>query len=304
MKYKVGDKVRIKSVEWYNENKDKDGVVNLILSSNSRYNLVESMTAFCGKVVTIGHVDERRNCYEIKEDVEEYHWAWTDEMIEGLVEEGTKFDIALSGRIYVKLNENYCDLTREKDDVSTTYRKVDELATKIDKELPSGNQYVLELLDGYQFVDENGNVINATTIALEKKKTEYPKTYEECCKILGFNSEITAELIFHYPLKCGDYTTMRLPEMNKFEKFIQLYLCRNAYWKLYGEEMGLGKPWKPDWEESDGGYRYCIVNRSNNIELVCEWLGENYILSFPSAETRDIFYVNFKEEIEKCKELL
>ena len=39
--------------------------------------------------------------------------------------------------------------------------------------------------DGYIFKDENGNVINATKIVLEKKKKEYPKTYEECCKVLG-----------------------------------------------------------------------------------------------------------------------
>jgi hypothetical protein len=40
------------------------------------------------------------------------------------------------------------------------------------------------LPDGYIFKDENGNVINATKIVLEKKKKEYPKTYDECCKEL------------------------------------------------------------------------------------------------------------------------
>ena len=35
------------------------------------------------------------------------------------------------------------------------------------------------LPEGYIFKDENGNVINATKIVLEKKEKEYPKTYKE-----------------------------------------------------------------------------------------------------------------------------
>ena len=52
------------------------------------------------------------------------------------------------------------------------------------KTIKIGIDYFFELPEGYQFVDENGNVINATKIILEKKKKEYPKTYEECCKVL------------------------------------------------------------------------------------------------------------------------
>ena len=51
-----------------------------------------------------------------------------------IVKEETKFDTALSGRIYTKPNESYCSLTGEKDDISTastTYRNVNELATKL-----------------------------------------------------------------------------------------------------------------------------------------------------------------------------
>ena len=53
------------------------------------------------------------------------------------------------------MNYNANCLTRE---------RAEGLAIKIDKELPSGNQYVWELPEGYQFTDENGNVINATKI--------------------------------------------------------------------------------------------------------------------------------------------
>ena len=47
----------------------------------------------------------------------------------------------------------------------------------------------IKLPEGYIFKDENGNIINATKIVLEKKKKEYPKTYEECCEILGVDPD-------------------------------------------------------------------------------------------------------------------
>lgn len=83
MKYKVGDKVRIKSLEWYNSNKDNDGNVPLIEMCDALYNFVEDMHCFCGKIVTIHNVCHR-GYYDIKED--DCCWYWTDEMIECLFE--------------------------------------------------------------------------------------------------------------------------------------------------------------------------------------------------------------------------
>ena len=80
MKYKVGDKVKIKSLDWYNANKNSEGVVNF-------HNLLffdELMSEFCGKVVTIDAYIPRGNYYEIEEDGKVN--LWTDEMIEGLAD--------------------------------------------------------------------------------------------------------------------------------------------------------------------------------------------------------------------------
>lgn len=79
LKYKVGDRVRIKSLDWYNENKDKDGEVIC-----GEYDFVVPMTKFCGKVVTIQSC-YTSDCYLIKEDNKCY--AFTDEMIECKIEE-------------------------------------------------------------------------------------------------------------------------------------------------------------------------------------------------------------------------
>ena len=124
---------------------------------------------------------------------------------------------------------------------------------------------------------------------LRDKKPQYPKTYEECCKIVDYHLEGATIIGYEKPL---------------LENLQQLLICRDAYWKIAGEQMGLGKPWEPNWGENDGGYRYCIHNQSNKIVLNNEWLGENYILSFPTTKMRDKFYNNFKDLIESCKELL
>ena len=48
MKYKVSDKVKIKSLDWYNANKAEDG--EIYLGSNT---FVQLMSKYCGKIATI-----------------------------------------------------------------------------------------------------------------------------------------------------------------------------------------------------------------------------------------------------------
>ena len=139
--------------------------------------------------------------------------------------------------------------------------------------------------DGYIFKDENGNVINATKIVLEKKKKEYPKTYKECREILKKQADVT------YGYK-----------KDVLHSFQKLLVCRDAYWKIAGEEMGLGKSWQPDWTNQEL-LKYCIANVGGQIKTSERYI-VNTILTFPTEEMRNAFYENFKELIESCKELL
>lgn len=68
MKYKVGDKVKVKSKEWYDANKDDYGYIYFL----------DDMAEYCGLVANILSVNERY--YEI--DLDDKVFGWTDEMFE------------------------------------------------------------------------------------------------------------------------------------------------------------------------------------------------------------------------------
>ena len=76
MKYKVGDKVKIKSLDWYNDNRDYDGNVEC-----GFYYFTEEMSKYCGKILTIGNI--HKNGYDLQEDE---NFAWTDDMFDSIIE--------------------------------------------------------------------------------------------------------------------------------------------------------------------------------------------------------------------------
>ena len=100
MRYKKGDRVKIKSLEWYNANKNSEGVVNF-------HNLLffdELMSEFCGKVVTIDTYIPRGNYYEIEEDGKVN--LWSDEMFEGLAIEKPQEKMVSLDKVEKYLREN------------------------------------------------------------------------------------------------------------------------------------------------------------------------------------------------------
>lgn len=130
----------------------------------------------------------------------------------------------------------------------------------------------------------------------ELHKPTYPKTYEECCLIIGIP---VAPL---NPLKITNKSSQYEKHLGYLiEDFIHLRTCRDAYWKIAGEQMGLGKPWKPVWDESEDLY---TIHTFNGEIRVSGTSHRNAILVFPTEEMRDVFYENFKDLIENCKELL
>ena len=240
-KYKIGDEVRVKSIGWYNDNKDYYGSVAI---GDKKPKFTYAMSKYCGQVLTVDDISEYEGEYYMVEDDGVHVWA--DEMFEGLVDE-------------------YPD--SEPDNIDKFIERF------------GGNECKIALPEGYQFVDRQGNIIDTPLIMVKKKGVEYPKDYDECCYALD------------------DDDKMSLEKMNELRKLVN---ARNAYWKLYGKENGLGGSWKPDWE---GEGCYVIVNHKGNVITHTQWCA-NAILAFPTAELCYMFYERFKSEIELCKELI
>ena len=181
-----------------------------------------------------------------------------------------------------KNNREVINMTKE-----TITPPPDITANVIDK-----NNCDIACPDGYEFYDENGNLIG-NKVMMRPKKPKYPTSYSDCCDILGFKNRNKTEQQFLNSCDLYDFELMT--------KLSMLKVCRDAYWKIAGEEMGLSRPWKPDWNDQRPKYTITVIG---NQLIKHHSLSQNYIFAFPTEEMRDAFYENFKNEIECCKELL
>lgn len=114
-------------------------------------------------------------------------------------------------------------------------------------------------------------------------KPKYPNTYEECCKVLLLNPEKATYSV------CGlEY------KRHLIVNFQRLIICRDAYWKVAGN-------WKPNFENYDEKFVIAYYYGKIHASVATNY---NRVLAFPTKEMHDVFYENFKELIEGCKELL
>lgn len=233
MKYNIGDKVKVKSQEWY---EDHANYISEVECGTTVF--IPDMKSYCGTTVTIMKRFSHIKCYAIKEDNGVHYW--NDEMFEC----GDESD----------MKEFSAKVLNIKDEIIVP--------------------------DNCEVWDDQGNVIKTSKIIIKEVKKTYPNTINDCYNLLEDD-----ELVSPTPMR----------------KFQELINARNAYWKLHGEEMGLGKPWEPNWTSFEGYpaiymYRYQItLSVARDV---------HHCLVFPTEEMRDIFYKNFKKDIEECKEFL
>ena len=251
MKYKVGDKVKVKSLDWYNANKDDHGMVR---TSVGAIGFTESMVDFCDTVVTIKHVNS--DTYFIEEDIQPGFasgWYWTDDMFEGLVNKSIDLD-----KICVDVND-----------------------------YPNADQVDILLSDKFEV-----EIMHENKIVLVRKKSLYPDNFDDCFELVYGKT--------NYPgvsVTIGDLIDEQLE--NKMHELTKLIICRNAYWKLYNEQLGVDGMWEP----ADNVMVYNISRHDG--KLVRGYLyGLKYTFEFPTEEMRDEFKKNFEKQFEICKEFI
>ena len=160
--------------------------------------------------------------------------------------------------------------------------KEDNMETKVEGSLIvsediSKNEKMEIDLNEYDYKVKNGKLI------ILKKKHIYPKSWEESMVYLNDKGPL-----------CNYKQKLILDFQN-------LLICRDAYWKMAGEQMRLEKPWEPNWTTFEG--MSAIFRFRYNI--VCDFVKDQHcLLVFPTEEMRDAFYDNFKDLIERCKDLL
>ena len=164
--------------------------------------------------------------------------------------------------------------TNDKIDVFGVLTKSEEYISAINFGYSQFDDKVQLLLgEDFEIMEEDGNTY------VVRKLSKYPKTYEECCEVLGISVTSISEVEYE------KYT-------ENLYSLYQLLVCRDAYWTILG-----------GWEPSPHENVYNIFTVMGKVRYGYDY-GRSNILEFPTEELNRAFYKNFKGLIQECKELL
>lgn len=320
MKYKVGDKVRIKNNGYDTKFIDKLGKTKII-----HIEFGSEMKIYCGYVATITEVKQDMNLYRI--DLDNHKFMWRDEMFDETFDfeqlpvgevfeyQGKKLKVEKECKIckdcyfdrrigeeknvgdciYLLKNNKrpFCNNGRRYDGESVIFKEVnmEERIIKIDidtaKKLYKGNDESLKTL-ALQAYTEN-----------ELKHNDLPNTWDEFCvetKIprgffIASDSTITEDVSGYINEYYDKNILLSKESAEAHLALMQLEKLRDRY----------RQGWKPNWK--DFNHKYCIYYFTDNLHKGTEEVSQVF-LSFQSREIRDLFVKNFKDLIEQAKEYI
>lgn len=160
----------------------------------------------------------------------------------------------------------------------------------------------IEVPEGYE-VDKKKSTFEK--IIFKKIETKLPKTWEEFCEqilvtkdecyIASNSAIVNYNAICHSSVRILDNDRNLLPTKEDAEAhlaLIQLHRLRDVY----------RQGWVPDWSDYSQK-KYAIEYELNEININC-WYVLQHFLSFQSKEITQEFIKNFKDLIEKAKDLI
>ena len=192
-------------------------------------------------------------CYKVTKNNEDYIW-FTSEFIKLYRKQTLQEQIDDS---FIQLNQNISQMNECACNISTEIIKK-EIAKK--QEILIG---LVPVKQGKELIPHEDYKIKQieNKFYLVKKNPTYPKTYKECCDVLEIGT------------LSNDVSGWKEELLISFQ---ELLIARDAYWKIAGEEMGMDKPWEPDWNyETD---KYCIYCNNKTISKDIIFINHNIFL--------------------------
>lgn len=286
-KYKLGDKVRVKSLYWYNSNKNEDGEITM-----NDLIFTKEMSKYCGEEFEICSISD--DGYMLLKCTD---WCWSDWMFED------KPTFNKMKKVFIRGNEErgseIIEMLENLGGVNSSHLKgiFESLLYYINKD---------NKIDSVSLENELGTIIQECFEELHLPKPikkKLPNTWEEwveqnkreCFVYINNSSDIkTATSIVNKVIDpIFDKNLIRgKSRAESFLALMQLINLRDEY----------RQGWVPDWK-NNSKTKYCIEYHE---EILCTGAHTNVtrFLSFQSEKIRDKFYDNFKNLIEQAKEFI
>ena len=328
MKRKVGDTVKIKSIDWFNaQEKDSDGDIHIYSVNNIVY-FTKGMSNYCSKEAKIEDIRIDDNIYFL--DVDKRCYEWTDEMLDENYDfkqlaigevfdfEGHKLKVeedindSCNGCFFDKCkfhNGCNCDILLNKGVIPQCTLRVDKnsIIFKEIKDSKTMEERIIKVDIDTARKWYNGLDKSLHTLALqafsenELKDSGLPNTWNEFCletPIKQFEYYISADSGISQRaddairrIECDKNVLPNKKSAESILALCQLTQLRDRY----------RQGWKPNWK--DFNHKYCIYYFTDNLHKGTEKVSQVF-LSFQSKEIRDLFVKNFKDLIELAKEYI
>ena len=325
MKYKVGDKVRIKTNGYDTKFIDKLGKTKII-----HLEFLPEMKIYYGYIAIIIEVKQDMNLYRI--DLDNHRFMWCDEMFDETFDfkqlaigevfdfEGHKLKVeedindSCNGCIFDKckfhngcncgilLNKGVipeCTLSNRVDKNSIIFKEIKDSKTMEERTIKVDIDTARKWYNG---LDKSLHTLALQAFSEnELKDSGLPNTWNEFCletPIKQFEYYISADSGISQRaddvirrIECDKNVLPNKKSAESILALCQLTQLRDRY----------RQGWKPNWK--DFNHKYCIYYFTDNLYKGTEEVSQVF-LSFQSKEIRDLFVKNFKDLIELAKEYI